>query len=248
MMLAGNLLDRTQESYAQFYNRHQTGKRLLDNGAWESETVQPHTLLELGTKYLATEIIAPDILNEPWVTLPKTELFLARYKQECERLYTGQGPRWVGGFNIAAVAHGHTVKEAQAFVKHVSVLNILYNPYKISTIAIGRAFSRTVGDAMARYELASWIKQEYGDIFEIHLLGYNDDWPGELTACDGIVRSMDTAAPFTAALAHRALDSIGVPRPHDYFQTEAKDYDYALVEHNIEVLDEWAGAEWRTNR
>jgi hypothetical protein len=256
MMLAGCLRDGQQADYRKYYSQSRTVNltpeiRLLDNGAWEAESVSGNSLVDLAERYHATEVIAPDVLDNPVITLEMVDLFLSLYQTKRLAFYQGRRAVPPPVIRIAAVAHGKTVEEARAFVTNIAAMAVVRPDTRVSTIAIGRAFSRTVGDTMARYDLASWTKNEFGPAFDIHLLGYNDDWPGELAACQGLVRSMDTAAPFTAALAgHDLLGSQGVPRPANFFQTTPYEYSTEtrqLIEHNIEFLDELAGGPWRTN-
>jgi hypothetical protein len=236
MALAGELV-KPYSVYHEFHNFNGGRLRVMDNGIWEAEAVSDSVLVGLGLDYGFNELIAPDVLNDPDKTFAKTYDFLHYLPLVFE-------PK------IAVVVHGQTQRQAQEFIRNIHALN----DARVTTLMIGRAFSRHVGNRTARYTLAAWIKQEFGDRYQIHLLGYNDPWgPAELAACQGIVRSMDTVAPFTAALAGVAIDSpacqaAAPPRPADYFDLPTTAFPKHLVEHNIEVLDEWAGAiDWRNN-
>jgi hypothetical protein len=239
MSLAGELRGCTITPYMAFYKGLPSASyAIMDNGAWEGYTLRNTTLSRLAREYRPRELVAPDAINNPEVTFTLVQEFLIAT------------PELTHAPNIAVVAHGRSVREAANFIERIHELN---EP-RISTIMIGRAFSRQVGDPTARFSLANWIRLMFEDRYDVHLLGYNDDWgPSELLQCRSLVRSMDTVAPFTAALLGIAMDkaatsSLKPPRPTDYFNLQYTDFDLQLVEHNIEVLDEWAGAiDWRTN-
>jgi len=235
MALAGILSDTSQVFYRGFYNQswkqHSTAW-LLDNGAWESETLGPRDLLDIARKYGATEIMAPDVINDPQATWEKTTEFLQTYKDSTY-------PIWLNS-RIAAIAHGNTIGQAMEFVGMASGLK------QIKTIAIGRAFSRKVGNPTARLELALQIKKRHGNRFQIHLLGFSDEWPTELQHCatyPGLIRSLDTIAPFSYAYHGYPIEAAGrvsVPRPDNYFKLGLTDFPTMLVAENIQVLDKWA--------
>jgi hypothetical protein len=237
MMLAGCLLDPGQTQYQDHYFNAAAGSfTMLDNGAWESESVSPETLILLADKFHASEMIAPDVINDPVETLKRVEHFLDVWSVNHLRTRPLFNP------SIAAVVHGRTLGEACNFVRQIAALNEKRPAHRIGTLAIGRAFTRSTGDCYDRYRLASWIHECYGRRFHIHLLGYNDDWGrGELKSCQALVRSVDTAAPFSAALASRSMSDPGVPRQETYFSTPSSSFDAALVRQNIDTLDSWAG-------
>jgi hypothetical protein len=245
MMLAGSLLDASQHDYGDFYagltDRPVVDElRLLDNGAWEAQSVDPGTLLKLAAEYGATEVIAPDTLSDHTRTLRQLKEFTGLYHQFMDRNALGEQLR------LAAVVHGSTMDSAKWFVHSVANLNMRCLTCQVKTIAIGRAFSRKVGVARARWELAVWIRDEFPE-FQIHLLGYNDDWPEELMACRDIVYSIDTTLPFTASLKNRDRTQVST-RPSNYFSTTPEDYDLGYLQFTIEYLDEMAGESWKTNQ
>jgi hypothetical protein len=235
MALAGNLIDPAPTPYQEFYNQSSkswSADWLLDNGAWESDTLGPETLLQVARKVAATEIMAPDVINDSLATFEKTVEFLK---------VVSKLDRHIVAPRIAAIAHGATVNEAMRFVAAIADESPL-----VKTIAIGRAFSRKVGNPTARLELALAVKRHFGERFKIHLLGFSDEWPTELQHCNsfpGLIRSMDTVAPFTYAAAGLRIESAGqctVPRPDNYFDLTADDFcSHSLLQHNIAVLDDW---------
>jgi hypothetical protein len=202
---------------------------MLDNGAWEGNRVPNIDLVRIGRRFRATELVTPDILNDPGRTRLETVNFIDWFRTQFEQ--TGWHP------NFMAVAHGHTEHDAREFVRRVAD-----DLPMVTTIGIGRAYARACGDKSARAHLAQWIANTYPTRFKTHLLGYNDEWPDEVLICSQWVRSLDTIAPFTAAwkgLLLRARPA-GVPRPHDYFYLEENQFDLGLVKANIQWLDEQA--------
>jgi hypothetical protein len=237
MALAGVLCDDVQPqlAYREFYgqaSKQRSTHWLLDNGAWESATLGSQELLEVARRYRATEIMAPDVINDPHATWEKTTAFMKVHRDSTYPLE--RKPR------VAAIAHGSTVGQALDFVGMASGL------HQIKTIAIGRAFSRKVGNPTARLELALQIKKRYGDQFQIHLLGFSDEWPTELQHCashPGLIRSLDTIAPFSYAYYGYPIEAAGrvsVPRPDNYFSLDLGDFPDNLINLNIKTLDRWA--------
>lgn len=234
MALAGELAHGQETAYSQFYTvrNHRPGQYwIMDNGAWEAERVPADMLFGLAVGYVMDEVVAPDIINDPDATYKATYDYL-------DMLSTTMHP------NVAVVAHGQTLAEAQEFIYRIDELKDI----RVTTIMIGRAFSRQLGNPTARYTLANWIKNTFGQRYDIHLLGFNDDWGvEELVCCRDITRSMDTAMPFIETLygidlndpRHRRERR---PRQGDFFFSPAERFDEQLLQHNIQVLDMWAGA------
>jgi hypothetical protein len=233
MALAGELNGHPETEYAQFYSLYKrpVGKYwIMDNGAWEGMTVSLEELFGLTAAYGMSEVVAPDVLNDPEKTYIQTYHYLSKLSHQTYP-------------NVAVVAHGRTIEEAQEFIYRIDEL---CDP-RVKTVMIGRAFSRTVGNPTARYLLADWVKVAFGSRYDIHLLGFNDAWgPDELIACRDIVRSMDTAMPFIETLYGININdpqSQGAqrPRPKDYFSLQPGAFNSTLLQQNIETLDIWAG-------
>jgi hypothetical protein len=205
---------------------------ILDNGAWEEETLPPDELITVSRLCNANEIMTPDVINDPAATWAKTIQFLDYFDAAPGGDHTRP--------KFTAIAHGDSVSQALSFVQAIS------EEARISSIAIGRAYSRKVGNPTARLELALSIHERYGSRFQIHLLGFSDEWPTELQHCNsypGLIRSVDTIAPFSYAYQGLSIDTVGkvsVPRPADYFDLAWDQFDHDLVEHNIRTLDRWA--------
>jgi hypothetical protein len=234
MALAG-IVEGSNREYRDFYTQAWPPRnqfRLLDNGAWEDTALPDYQLIRIAQSCDANEIMAPDVINDAVQTWDRTTKFLAGI----EAHYRMTRPP-----NIAAIAHGSSLHEAMAFVGAIERLTP-----KVQTIAIGRAYSRNIGNPTARYELALSIKERYGNRFGIHLLGFSDEWPTELKHCasfPGLIRSCDTIAPFSYAFYGYSIEQAGkveVPRPADYFSLGLDRFDHDLVQDNIAALDAMA--------
>lgn len=238
MALAGVLQHPAEKEYAEFYFqawKSRSATWMLDNGAWEGERVENSDLIRIAHRYGATEMIAPDILRDPYGTMELTTEFLATMANLARPLFSIKP-------NIAVVAHGRNVSEALAFVTELNTRDV---EHQVKTISISRTVCYRSSNPTARYELALEIKSRFKDRYEIHLLGLSDEWPTELQHCvavPGLIRSLDTAAPFTFAAAGVHIDKIGhtkVPRPDNYFQLTSDFINRDLLDHNIKTLDRW---------
>jgi hypothetical protein len=200
---------------------------ILDNGAWEREPLDNGDLIGLGWRTQVQEVVTPDVINDKDATVKAMRKFFKRYQRFAE-ITTSWRPSFV------AVAHGYNAYEAMEFIRLVE------DEFpQVDTISAGRAFTRACGDNKARLKLAEWVMERYPGRFWFHLLGYNDAWHGELKACRGLVRSVDTVAPFTAAYHGMKLHDVNEfngPRPAGYFNTPPGRFDIQLVEDNIKRL------------
>lgn len=238
MALAGVLHKPSETDYAEFYNhawKNRSVVWMLDNGAWEGEMLETPDLIQVAHRYGATEMIAPDILRDPYGTLELTTKFL-------DTMANLAHPQFSPKPNIAAVAHGKSVGEALNFVTELNIRDV---ERQVRTISISRTVCYKSGNPTARFELALEIKHRFKDRYAIHLLGLSDEWPTELQHCvsvPGLIRSLDTAAPFTFAYSGFPIEAIGlmkVPRPDNYFQLTGGDISRVLIERNIKTLDLW---------
>jgi hypothetical protein len=241
MALAGELEHgMIQTDYKEFYNQSwkiRSVHWLLDNGAWETESLDPEALLRIAHKYAATEIMAPDVLYDPSATLDKTLEFIKVLRE--------YHPEWSSRVlpkpRIAAIAHGSSIRESMYFIAQIH-----QQAPEVKTIAISRTTTYRSGNPTARLELALEIKRQYQNEYQVHLLGFSDKWPTEIQHCNsfpGLVRSLDTIAPFSYAYNGFSMETVGtvdVPRPNNYFSLTPTDFNPALVEHNIATLDKWA--------
>lgn len=244
MALAGELVHNNGTAgpnphYVEYYNqawKSLSGYWLLDNGAWEGDRLNNADLLSVANRYGATELVAPDVIRDPSGTLDLTKQFLD-FLIERTRITRSAKP-----WRLAAVAHGESITESMEFIAE---LNAYDSTKLIKTISISRTTCYRSGNPTARFELALQIKQLYDSRYDIHLLGFSDHWPTELQHCasvSGLVRSMDTIAPFSFAYKGLSIAEVGkieVERPDDYFNLTYDDFDHELLAHNIRLLDQW---------
>jgi len=206
---------------------------ILDNGVWENDALTSSQLLAKAWRFKVQEIVLPDVLNNPDETLDRMRKFLKVWDQFTHIQGQVQAT-WSPTF--MAVAHGDTLEKAARFIDHVADKMPI-----VKTIAAGRAFSRACRDDQARAKLAMWVADEFPDRFEFHMLGYNDAWSGEIGSCKGVVRSLDTCAPFTAAHYGKGMKDIiehNTPRPPNYFDMKEDDFDLDLLGQNVRRLRE----------
>lgn len=244
MALAGELIHRNGTAgpngdYVEFYNqawKNRSVSWMLDNGAWENERLEIPDLLRVARRYGTTEMVAPDILYDPYGTLELTTSFLMAMADLHNTQFELKP-------HIAAVAHGKNVAEALAFVTELDTRDILL---QVKTISISRTVCYKSCNPTARFELAMEIKNRFQNRYAIHLLGMSDEWPTELQHCaavPGLIRSLDTIAPFSFAYAGLPIEAVGiskVSRPENYFQLKADEISNRnLIEHNIKTLDLW---------
>jgi len=239
MALAGVLNDKAEIDYSEFYNHAWKDRSvlwMLDNGAWEGELLSTPDLIHVAHRYGATEVVAPDVLGDPYGTLDLTTQFLSSIKHLTQPHFDRK-PR------IAAVVHGRNLPEAIAYVQELSTRDI---DRQVKTISISRTVCYKTHNPTARFELALEIKRLFRSRYDIHLLGLSDHWPTEIQHCasvPGLIRSLDTAAPFIFAYRGLPITYVAmqeVPRPDNYFMLKPSDFpSLSLLEHNIEVLDVW---------
>lgn len=238
MALAGVLHDKAEIDYSEFYNHAWKARSvlwMLDNGAWEGELLSTPDLIHVAHRYGATEVVAPDVLGDAHGTLELTMQFLSTIEHLAQ-------PHFDRKPQIAAVAHGRTLAEALAYVQELNTRDMAR---QVKTISISRTVCYKTHNPTARFELALEIKRLYGNRYDIHLLGLSDHWPTEIQHCasvPGLIRSLDTAAPFIFAYEGLPMGALGmnkVPRPDNYFELKQTDINRELLEHNIQVLDIW---------
>lgn len=199
---------------------------MMDNGMFEKTEVEPKVLVSMAHRFNVQEIVLPDVWSEPSATTDVIAEFFLKAGEPPEDFHPV----------LAAVAHGGTLRDAQAFVDYISRLPA------IDAIHISRSGTYATKNYNFRIDLADWIDEEYPGRFDIHFLGFDDTWHGEVSvAADiGCVRSLDTVAPFTAAWANMKLSPAGplrILRPDDYFFRRAEEFPDALVDRNIAYLD-----------
>lgn len=203
---------------------------ILDNGANEGPPVSDQVLMSRAAFYGVKEVVVPDVLRDRGRTLRRAREFWGAI-----HTYT----RWpTNDYDYMAVVQGRTMAEVEACLEGFSRFNF------INTIGIPRHLLETLNQLTARISIARMIKQRYGSRWNIHFLGTNPIWMGEiLHAADEVsfVRSVDTSAPFNYAMAGQLIrtTSNAVHRPDKYFSQKPDLLSMPLVEHNISILKGW---------
>lgn len=194
---------------------------ILDNGIAEGIETSPGRLHALGRMMMVNEIVIPDTLGDLEATVHQARQFEASALQE---------------FAYMGVVQGQTLGECYDCVRHFSDL-----PY-IRTLGVPRHLITTISQE-ARALIVAFTRRNFGQRFNIHLLGTNPEFMEEFTAygqgyeAHG-VRGVDTSAPFNYALAGATLmDKVKVPRPEDYFEKVIEDSNLAFI--NIQLMKGW---------
>lgn len=213
-------------NYANVYQRASTRGDLviLDNGCHEGKLVSGSELLDYAGLVGATEVVAPDVMDDAVATIEATLEFIRSRK-----------PRW---YSLMGVAQGRTPTEIERVVRAFS------NEPDIRSIGIPKVHIRRPKDA-SRIDTARWIAGHYPGRFKVHLLGVHELYPDELlalTATDRhLIRSVDSALPYKYTEAGRMLvrNSEYVARRPDYF-TAPRAFSPELLDWNINQFRAWS--------
>jgi hypothetical protein len=222
----------TRQTYRDFYEtlgRNDKYFVMMDNGMFEHTEMNNRDLLAVAKRSNIQELVLPDRWADPY----GTAVLIGEYFKECVPMYKDYTPK------MAAVAHGGTFGAAMQFVDGVSEFS------EITSVHISRSLTRSTGKRDSRILLADWIDTKFPDRFEIHFLGFDDSWHGEVAvaALTGLVRSLDTIVPYSAAYHDCDLEtglSDQATRPTDYFHLPEQYFPGGLVHKNIAYLDNLA--------
>jgi hypothetical protein len=201
---------------------------MIDNGAFESAALTDHRLLEIAHVLRVNEVAAPDVMGDVYHSLNRLEAFI----YTIEMIYDFR-------LRVMAIVQGQNLVECKNFITYIANTqhaNVTW------TIAFPKHLVKTTGHQDVRLKLVRWTQREYDHLFQIHALGYN--FPGEVQGLAELgIRSLDTSAPFVAALHGWNLNDHlePLPRTQYYWSIPADQFDTKLVEENIQLLDKWAG-------
>jgi hypothetical protein len=218
-------------TYMNYYKRMGRGTDsyvILDNGMFEKPILSSWKIGDLGRTLNAQEIVLPDVWANPVETLVQVQNFLEYWKKSVFNYTKDWSPR------LQVVVHGGTMRQAKNFVTAIAD-----NAPTVSVIGISRSLSRSCRNVHCRIELTEWIHKTFPNRYEIHFLGFDDNYHEELRVANAMVRSVDTGAPFIAAYWKHHLSHMGVePRPRGYFRLPLQFFEASLVSENIEYLDD----------
>ena len=200
---------------------------VLDNGLAEGMPCTPSFLYKHAKEIGASEVVVPDVMQDAEGTINQVKLFF-----EDRKLLP---------IKHMAVAQGKTLPEFRRCVEEFAKVEF------ITVVGIPRHMLETLRTQPCRIEFANWVADKFPGRFELHFLGTNPVWIGEVKAAAKYTpaRSVDTSMPFSYAMAGEdlALSAQQIIRPKRYFETDwSRFVDVHLVRHNISTLLEWAGA------
>jgi hypothetical protein len=206
-------------------SRKGTFYHILDNGAAEGEPCDAATLVSYAKALEVNEVVSPDIMGDYEGTMMVNQKFF------------NDPPTGFAKFKWMGVIQGDTEDDLVRCASFYA-----QNP-AISTLGIPRITIQKLNKLNARIDLANRLSTQFGDRFQLHLLGGHPAWPGEIRAAAQYttVRSMDTSLPFNYALAGKYIvDNLEpVSRPKGYF-TSFQEPNPQILEFNLYAAMEWA--------
>jgi hypothetical protein len=202
---------------------------ILDNGANEGSQAQPEGLFSYARILRANEIVLPDVLGDRDKTIQAIDAFLAKHTTVNSM------------YKFMAVLQGTTMRQIIWSARYLSEKPM------IKVLGVPRLLAAALGQS-CRIDIANHIERSMPGRFQIHLLGANPLWPGEVRAAAkyaGHIRSMDTSMPFNYYLQGSEMNLTSrtkVARRPDYFSQYFTDKNPNLLIHNIQTMMEWANA------
>lgn len=222
-------------NYVNVYQRAKRGGDyiVMDNGIAEAAKLLNSELIASAAILGADEFVLPDVIRDYRKTVERVKLFFTQY---------GAQAKEVGLNKFMAVAQGTDRRQVTSSIKSFADIE------QITCIGLPRHLLQTTGTTNIRIDIANWIKANFDDRFEIHLLGADAASRKEIrwaaTYAEHI-RSIDSSLPFNYALAGYSLDSVGtIVRPDAYFtRAWGTMANVELVKHNIQIFKRWANGE-----
>lgn len=207
---------------------------ILDNGAAEDVTFGPKHLITIADMIQADEVVVPDTLFEAEETLSQALAFSRFAVPEYES--TGKNVRYM------AVLQGRNWND---FVKCLKAYCEMAPLGYITTVGIPRLMPMVCEDPVARPRILQLALEQYSHLgMEFHCLGSSEDlrevqelskWPN--------ARGIDTSVPISMALEGLRIDEHErIPRMESFF--DESQYDWDLLQHNIETYLAWANYEY----
>jgi hypothetical protein len=211
--------------------RKGTFYHIVDNGACEGQMADPSTLVQYARTMKADEVVSPDVLGDYEGTV------------EVNRKFFENPPLGFMQFKWMGVVQGadqdDLVRCAEFYAQ---------NP-AITTLGIPRIILSTLDQLNARIDFANRISAQFPGRFELHFLGADSRWPGEIraAACYTQARSMDTSLPFNYALAGKFITErdATISRPKNYFSGVTVNHP-DILEFNLHTAMGWANGRTTT--
>jgi hypothetical protein len=198
---------------------------VMDNGAAEGQPAPDEAIVQHLSTFSAEEVVLPDVLGNAQATRDAVRSFVAQYYSFVRR------------HKCMAVVQGQDLVQVLDLIAYYNTVG------HINTLGLPRRLAVTMQRAGIRIDLANLIKSMYPGRFEIHFLGAIPSWICEIKYVAKYaphVRSLDTSAPFTYAMAGKEVSnpSVKLVRPKGYL-TEQASADESLLIQNIETLISW---------
>lgn len=217
-------------SFVSVYKRAAARKDyiVLDNGAAEGSLTTNDELLAAARRLQANEVVVPDCMRDLEYSKRMAKIFLDRYHQDD-----------VPQYKLMGVAQGTTMDELKKSVEFFA------SKAPVKVIGIPRHMLSTLTDHKAcRIDLANWIHENFAGRFQLHLLGTNPVWMGELQAAVRYaphIRSVDTSMPFSYAIAGKGITNdpqlAQITRPDEYFTRDwSGKFPLHILDRNIRTL------------
>lgn len=185
---------------------------IVDNGAFEGRLVPSSELVTVAALVKADEVVLPDVLMRTGASITASIKFLNDYPElKTSFMAVAQGTR---------ISNFKTCVEAFAEYRRIKVIGL---PKHILTTV----------DPSARIDLAVWINDAYPNRFDVHFLGTNPVWLGEIKSAAKYspTRSVDSSVPFYYSLAGKTLGTVDRPTT---VKCERSPH-YFTHEHNIQM-------------
>jgi hypothetical protein len=148
---------------------------LLDNGAYEGETMTLQDLVNLCYEIKPAEVVAPDVLYDPEKTTDRTLQFLDMLDLRCDVMIV---PQARNAYEWASEAW--------------KLCNLTKHHSRVKTLGVSKWLAKQVRRDTLLLRLAGQLGTDFYK-YQIHLLGYHDI--NELRNFKIDVRSLDTKRP-----------------------------------------------------
>jgi hypothetical protein len=175
------------------------------------------------------EIVLPDVLGSTQQTVSAVQAVL---------------PELSTAFNYMGVLQGKTMSQLGACAKFY-----VENVPNFTTFGIPRHLLTSMAagpDDHYRAQIAKLIRNQFGDDYQIHLLGTNPKYIAELvywnvTFEKNKVRGVDTSAPYNYTFANEMIrPGVERERPDNYFDLAADVFPEPLLSYNIQRARKWS--------
>lgn len=206
---------------------------IMDNGMFEDGLMTNDRLIDLAHAWRVNEIVMPDVRGDSLATLKAVDNFLNMF----ELITLPRTP------SLMCVVQIRNISEMESFLYTAADIERLHFGHNgVFTFGVPRRLAEEI-DPYIRIKIAQWVSMVL-PTNPIHFLGYarNSTHPkqfNEVQEASGIVRSIDTDAPFVWAINQAFMDTSGrYERPPHYMETTMISDRH--LEINDRILNRWA--------